>query len=101
MKINNVNDVPPQPAGQPPREPAVSRMPAGVAAPSTEVTLSELSAKLSQVDSGLKGTEPAFNAQKVAEVRRRIEEGAYKVDLFRIADSMASQVALSTPKKES
>ena len=38
------------------------------------------------------GSEPAFNAQKVAEIRQAISEGRFQVNSERIADGLISSV---------
>jgi flagellar biosynthesis anti-sigma factor FlgM len=93
MKINNVNDVLPPPSPGTPKPNGGAREVAPNAAPaSAEVTLSPLSA---QVAEGLKGAEPTFDAHRVAEVRRVIEEGNYRPDPVRIAEAVIAQVAFT------
>jgi negative regulator of flagellin synthesis FlgM len=38
------------------------------------------------------GSEPAFNSQKVAEIRQAISEGRFQVNSERIADGLISSV---------
>jgi negative regulator of flagellin synthesis FlgM len=38
------------------------------------------------------GAEPAFNAQKVAEIRQAISEGRFRIDPERIADGLINSV---------
>lgn len=38
------------------------------------------------------GTEPTFNAQKVAEIRQAISEGRFRIDPERIADGLINSV---------
>jgi negative regulator of flagellin synthesis FlgM len=99
MKINNLNDVLPQPPAGSPRPNGASKDPVVAAAPSASVKLSTLSAQVSDVESQLLGTEAVFDAQKVAEVKSRIEAGSYQVDPERIADRLIGQVAFALPAK--
>lgn len=93
MKINNVNDVTPQPSAGTPRPAGSSREPVAAAVPSASVTLSTLSSQVAGVESGLKGVDVAFDAAKVSAVKSRLDEGRYEIHPEVIADRMIAENA--------
>jgi negative regulator of flagellin synthesis FlgM len=63
----------------------------GPVAETEKVQLSDLAARLSQLETQFGQTD--FDAKKVAEVRQAIAEGRYKVDSEAVADKLLSSVA--------
>ena len=51
------------------------------------VKLSPLSAQLKQIEAGLE-TEKAVDSKRVAEVKKAIEDGSFKVDAEKVADRL-------------
>jgi negative regulator of flagellin synthesis FlgM len=51
------------------------------------VQLSPLSAQLSKIEAGLE-SEKAVDSQKVAEIKRAIDNGTFKVDAEKVADRL-------------
>jgi flagellar biosynthesis anti-sigma factor FlgM len=96
MKINNLNDTPPPPAlAIPARAPEVAREPLAANPPSAEVKLSSLSAKVVEATADLKKADLSFDEKRVAEVRRRVQEGTQPIDPTRIADALLAQTAFA------
>jgi negative regulator of flagellin synthesis FlgM len=69
----------------------------GPVAESEKVHLSDLAARLNQLETQFGQTD--FDAKKVAEVRQAIAEGRYKVDSEAVADKLLSSVAELLGKK--
>ena len=59
----------------------------GSASPSASVQLSPLSAQLKKIEAGLE-TEKAVDSKRVAEVKKAIEDGSFKIDAEKIADRL-------------
>ena len=92
MKINSaVNSVGPAPDSGQPRAAAPQRPAAPTGQAAEQVAISPLSAKLQQIEASL-GSEPAVNAQRVAEIKQAIAEGRFKVDPEKIADGLLKSV---------
>lgn len=73
--------------------PAASQRPASAAqgGSAEQVAISSLSARLQEIEAGLKST-PVFNAERVAEIKQAIAEGRFKVNPERIADGLLQDV---------
>ncbi|MDO8930974.1 MAG: flagellar biosynthesis anti-sigma factor FlgM [Rhodocyclaceae bacterium] len=69
-----------------PQRPAVA--PQG---PQVEVAISPLSARLQAIEASVAAA-PAFNAERVAEIKQAISEGRFKVNPERIADGLLDNV---------
>jgi len=59
--------------------------------PGTSVNLSEASANLRTIESGVSGA-PSVNASKVAEIKQAITEGRFQVNSGAVADSLINSV---------
>jgi negative regulator of flagellin synthesis FlgM len=91
MKIDNT----PKTIG-PGQSPGGSRV-AGTRAATTSATAGnpateQPAAVVSMALHSVSGSEPAFNAEKVAEIRQAISEGRFQINPERIADGLISSV---------
>ncbi len=59
--------------------------------PSTSVNLSEASANLRTIETGVSSA-PSVNASKVAEIKQAITEGRFQVNAGAVADSLINSV---------
>jgi len=82
-------------AGGPARSTGTAAQPA--AGPSARVQLSDLSNRLSQLETQF--SQGSFDAQKVSEVRSAIAEGRYQVNAGAVADKLLASAAQLAGRK--
>lgn len=64
---------------------------ASAAAAGSQVDLSPMSARLQEIETSLANA-PAMNSERVAEIRKAISEGNFKIDSSKIADGLIASV---------
>lgn len=105
-KINGIDNRPaPVTAGQPvrrPQEPTTGAKGSTPQQAAPGVQITESARQLAALEQALKAM-PAVNEAKVAEIRKAIEEGRYKVSPERIADKLLqieSEITQVMPSRE-
>ncbi|MBI4983842.1 MAG: flagellar biosynthesis anti-sigma factor FlgM [Rhodocyclales bacterium] len=92
MKINSAIGSVGKVGGDGPSAAAPSRT-AGVpqGSPKEQVDISAFSARLQEIGASV-ASSPAFNAERVAEIKQAIAEGRFKINPERIADGLLDNV---------
>lgn len=91
MKINDRTNSPADALGGPRLRPAAQNPGQPAAPAAARVELSPLSARLQEIATRM-GSEPAVNAERVAEIKQAIAEGRFSINPERIASGLLIDV---------